>query len=94
MAAQTSTKVHAAPDNSFMNESVDYPEQATATETTKEQSGVNSHPASHRHRELKDKSQEQSRNGLHFKGADILYSDLLSEETILSPNYRPPQNPL
>jgi hypothetical protein len=48
-----------------------------------------------RRRELKEKSQETSRNMFNFKAVDnLVYTDLLSEETILSPNYKPVKNPI
>lgn len=84
-----------APQNergldSFMNESIDYPDAEKSTqnqtETTKDKSGVNSQPVTHRQKEL-------TRN-MHFRAVEnILYTDLLSEETVLSPNYKPPKNP-
>lgn len=42
---------------------------------------------------MKDKTQKMSRNQIQFKAADhMVYSDLFSEGTIMSPNYKPPEN--
>ena len=104
---QTTTAVLSGLQDSFMNESIDihgFNQETTqgvslndASATTKdasskEKSGACSNPATHRRREIKDKS--LTRNQFSFKAVDnLVYTDLLSEDTILSPNYRPPKNP-
>jgi hypothetical protein len=65
-----------------------------ASQTTKDKSNGNSQNITQRRREIKDKSQEMTRNMFSYKAVDkMVYTDLLSEETILSPNYEPPKNP-
>lgn len=90
-----------AVEDSFMNDSFDVDVQPEScnktsqnvTQTTKDKSGITSNPMTHRRREMKDKTQQMSRNMIQFKAADnMVYSDLLSEGTIMSPNYNPPKN--
>jgi hypothetical protein len=105
---QTTQVALSGMQDSFMNESLDIdtsnkhvtpqvsqPEiSMNASQTTKDKSNGNSQPVTHRRREIKEKSQETTRNMFSFKAVDnMVYTDLLSEGTIMSPNYKPPRNP-